>query len=211
VPIQLEGDLKAQHLTFPAAKKMEEDYVLALPHGVAVKEIELCRGGQSHEEVVTALYEQLRPALVRYAYHLAASTRDAEDLVQIAFLQLFDHLNRGSEIKNLRGWIYRAVHSLVTNHVTRLERRQSLISDWFSDVPLTDEETVEVQMSRRQEIEKALLILGDMERESLMLRAEGLSYQEIGDVLEISAKSVSVYLARGLKKFSKYHEDENLK
>jgi DNA-directed RNA polymerase specialized sigma24 family protein len=33
-----------------------------------------------------------------------------------------------------------------------------------------------------------------------LLRAEGLSYAEIGQVLEISAKSVSVYLARGVKK-----------
>ena len=34
-----------------------------------------------------------------------------------------------------------------------------------------------------------------------MLRAEGLSYLEIAETLDISAKSVSVYLARGLKKF----------
>jgi DNA-directed RNA polymerase specialized sigma24 family protein len=33
-----------------------------------------------------------------------------------------------------------------------------------------------------------------------MLRSEGLSYQEIGEVVGISHKAVSVYLARGLKK-----------
>jgi len=32
----------------------------------------------------------------------------------------------------------------------------------------------------------------------LVLRAEGLSYEEIANILEISPKSVSVYLARGL-------------
>jgi DNA-binding CsgD family transcriptional regulator len=41
-----------------------------------------------------------------------------------------------------------------------------------------------------------------------MLRAEGLSYQEIAEVLEISAKSVSVYLARGLRKFENRHEQK---
>ena len=40
-----------------------------------------------------------------------------------------------------------------------------------------------------------------------MLRAEGLSYQEIADVLDTTAKSVSVYLARGLKKFESRNED----
>jgi RNA polymerase sigma factor (sigma-70 family) len=189
---------------------MEEDQVLALPRGVMVKELETRRSGQSDEEVVTALYEQLRPALVKYAYHLAGSARDAEDLVQIAFLQLFDQLHHGSEIKNVRGWVYRAVHSLAINHVSRLERRQSLIKEWFSDAPVNDLDTAEERLTRTQEIEKALSILGEMERESLMLRAEGLSYQEIGEVLEVSPKSVSVYLSRGLKKFSAYHEhDEN--
>jgi len=41
-----------------------------------------------------------------------------------------------------------------------------------------------------------------------MLRVEGLSYQEIADVLETSAKSVSVYLARGLKKFDSRYENK---
>jgi|ERR1051325_5649811 RNA polymerase sigma-70 factor (ECF subfamily) len=190
---------------------MEEDQVLALPPGVMVKEIEARRSGQSDEEVVTALYEQLRPALVKYAYHLAGSARDAEDLVQIAFLQLFDQLHHGSDIKNVRGWVYRAVHSLAINHASRLERRQSLIKEWFSDASATDLDTAEERLTRTQEIEKALSMLGEMERESLMLRAEGLSYQEIGEVLEVSAKSVSVYLSRGLKKFSAYHENEDNK
>ena len=58
-------------------------------------------GEGSNEEVVTALYEQLRPALLGYVYHLTGSARDAEDLVQIAFLQLFDQLSRRSEIRNV--------------------------------------------------------------------------------------------------------------
>jgi RNA polymerase sigma factor (sigma-70 family) len=61
---------------------------------------------------------------------------------------------------------------------------------------------------RLQEIEQALGLLAERERHCLMLRAEGLSYQEIGDVLEISAKSVSVYLARGLRKFETRYEND---
>jgi len=165
------------------------------------------RSGQSTEEVVTALFQQLRPSLVSYAYHLTGSSRDAEDLVQIAFLQLFDQLSHRSDIRNLRGWIYRAVHSLAISNV-RGEQRGALISEWFSDVETTDSQTAEQTLIRRQEIERALSLLGERERHCLMLRAEGLSYQEIGDVLEISAKSVSVYLARGLRKFETHYEDD---
>ena len=55
-------------------------------------------------------------------------------------------------------------------------------------------------MIRRQQVRQVLGGLNERERRCLMLRAEGLSYKEIGDVLEMSAKSVSVYLTRGLKK-----------
>jgi RNA polymerase sigma-70 factor, ECF subfamily len=186
---------------------MEEDFALPLPRVLAMNEVDTRRSSGNNEEVVTALYEQLRPALLGYVYHLTGSARDSEDLVQIAFLQLFDQLSQRSEIKNVRGWIYRAVHSLAITHVTRSHRRDSLIREWLADAPTEDVQTVEESLARREEIEKALQVVNERERHCLMLRADGLSYQEIGEVLEISAKSVSVYLARGLKKFETRHEN----
>jgi len=181
---------------------MEEDFAIPLPRVFAMNEADTRRSQHSNEEIVTALYEQMRPALLGYVYHLTASTRDAEDLVQIAFLQLFDQLGHRSEIKNLRGWIYRAVHSLAINHASRSHRRDFLIKEWLGDTETDEEESVEEVLARREEIERALQMVNERERHCLMLRAEGLSYQEIAEVLEISAKSVSVYLARGLKKFA---------
>ena len=130
-----------------------------------------------------------------------------EDLIQIAFIQLFQQLSRRSDIRNMRGWIYRAVHSLAISN-TRVSHRASVIKQWFSDAETADVQTVEQELVQRQEIERALSVLGERERHCLMLRAEGLSYQEIADVIEISAKSVSVYLARGLKKFGTQNEED---
>jgi RNA polymerase sigma-70 factor (ECF subfamily) len=187
---------------------MEEDFALPLPRALAMKDADARGTGRSNEEIVTALYEQLRPALVGYVYHLTGSSRDAEDLVQIAFLQFFDQLNRRAEIRNVRGWIYRAVHSLAVNHVTRSRRHDSLIREWLADAEGETVESAEEALARRDEIVKALQLVNERERHCLMLRAEGLSYQEIAEVLEISAKSVSVYLARGLRKFENRHEQK---
>ncbi len=186
---------------------MEDDRAFPLPRALTLEEVDARRSGQSTEEVVAALYEQLRPPLLSYAYHLTGSIGDSEDLVQIAFLQLFDRLGRRSDIRNLRGWIYRAVHSLAVSHA-RVAHRDSVIREWFSDAETSDAQTAEEELALRQEIEQALSVLGERERHCLMLRAEGLSYQEIAEVIEISAKSVSVYLARGLKKFGTQYEDE---
>lgn len=186
---------------------MEEDFAVALPRVLVMNEADFRRSGQSNEEVVTALYEQLRPALLSYVYHLTGSTLDSEDLVQIAFLQLFDHLCHRAEIRNVRGWVYRAVHSLAINHICRSHRRDSLIKEWFSESTHEDVPSAEEVLAWKEEITRLLRRVNERERNCLMLRVEGLSYQEIAEVLEISAKSVSVYLARGLKKFGTQHEN----
>lgn len=153
------------------------------------------------EKVVENLYVNLRPALLSYVYHLVSSIVEAEDLIQIAFLQLYKHLEQEKEIHNPRAWLYRVVHNLAIEGVRQAVKRETLLQQWFLDQGETSQESAEEDVIRREQIENSLQMLNERERFCLVLRAEGLSYQEIGDILEISAKSVSVYLARGLKKF----------
>jgi len=184
------------------------DETLSLPQPISLSLDDIRRGNSDPAEVVTDLYVKLRPALVSYVYHLTGSSRDAEDVVQIAFLQLFDRLNEKTEIHNIRGWIYRVVHNIAIDDVRQTGRRQTIFKKWFPDYESQiDDKTAEDALLKRELIERALAMLNEREQRCLMLRAEGLSYQEIAEVLEISAKSVSVYLARGLKKFESRNED----
>src|SRR5258708_16464245 len=102
---------------------------LSLPQPLSISSDEIRRGNPNTEDLVTDLYVKLRPALVSYVYHLIGSTRDAEDVVQIAFLQLFDQLNDQAEIRNVRGWLYMVVHNLAIEQVRRSHgRREPLLS-----------------------------------------------------------------------------------
>ena len=185
------------------------DEILSLPKPFSLNLEEMRRDNPNAEDIVTDLYVRLRPSLLSYVYHLIGSTRDAEDLVQVAFLQLFNQLNEKAEIQNVRGWLYRVVHNLAMDQVRQIDRKETFFKKWFSgydekaDIPSAEQVLIE-----REQIEKSLALLNEKEQCCLMLRAEGLSYQEIADVLETSAKSVSVYLARGLKKFESKNEDK---
>lgn len=185
------------------------DEILSLPKPFSINLEEIRRGNPDAEDFVTELYVKLRPSLLSYVYHLIGSTRDAEDLVHIAFLQLFDQLSQKTEIQNVRGWLYRVVHNLAIEQVRQVDRREALFKKWFTDyAEKADVPSAEQALIEREQIEKSLALLNEKEQRCLMLRAEGLSYQEIADVLETSAKSVSVYLARGLKKFESKNEDK---
>src|SRR5258708_29327572 len=108
---------------------MDEVLSLAKPFSLNIEEIR--RSSPGTEDFVTDLYVKLRPSLISYVYHLIGSTRDAEDVVQVAFIQLFDQLNAEVDIKNVRGWLYKVVHNLAIDQVRRLDRRETLFTQWF--------------------------------------------------------------------------------
>lgn len=181
---------------------------LSISRAFGFEQAERARKSERLEETVVDLYATLRPSLLGYAYQLISSTGDAEDLVQVAFLRLFDQLSRKAHIQNLRSWLYRVVHNLAIDHLRRQGKQESAITEWLAQQELNNVNgSTEDTLIQKQRILRSLESLNERERHCLRLRSEGLSYKEIAEVLAISAKAVSVYLARGLKKFEVRNEE----
>jgi len=181
--------------------KMEREAILNLSRVFGFEQTEEQRKSQKLEETLVELYATMRPSLIGYAYQVVGSTGDSEDLVQVAFLKLFDHLQRNAKILNVRSWLYRVVHNLAIDHVRRRGAHDNAVAGWVADRALADHATsAENELIQQQKVAGCMAMLNERERQCLALRAEGLSYQEVGEVLGISHKSVSVYLVRGLKK-----------
>lgn len=181
---------------------MAQEHIWNLPRVLGLDRSENQRQSEDLEQTVVELYCTMRPPLLGYAYHVIGSSGEAEDLVQNAFLKLFDQLRRDTKILNLRSWLYRVVHNMAIDHARRKGIQDSLNAEWLAQRILCDvPHSAENELIRRQNIARSLQGLNERERQCLLLRAEGLSYAEIGEVLGTSPKAVSVYLARGLKKF----------
>jgi len=158
----------------------------------------------STDDVVSESYAMMRPAMLAYSYQIVRSRRDAEDVVQGAFLRLCDALRKGVAIRNVRGWIVRVVHNLAIDSMRVSSRTAAPFDVDVSELDApAGATTQEEDLIRTTTIAHALSRLNERERLCLMLRAEGLTYQEIGEMVGISAKSVSVYLVRGLRKLRK--------
>jgi RNA polymerase sigma-70 factor, ECF subfamily len=145
------------------------------------------------------LYASARPALANYIRQMVRSAAEAEDIVQSAFLKTFDQA-ADRRIDNLRGWLYRVAHNLAIDSLRRRAFHEDAVSEWVHTKPKVTSTSAEQSSINRQAVELALQLLNERERACLLLRADGLSYAEIGETLDISAKSVSVYLTRALKK-----------
>jgi len=153
---------------------------------------------------VTDLYRELRKPLLRYLVCLGLSMDEAQDTVQDAFLSLHRHLASGGSNENIRSWVFRVAHNQARNRQTSYHRRFGEPLDAEIDVMLdrTTPERLVLEKEKFRQLEKAIRQLTESERGCLLLRAEGLRYREISDVLGISTSTVGDTVSRAIKKLA---------
>lgn len=158
----------------------------------------------SLEDEVTSFFDELHDPLIRYLMSFRLGIHDAEDVIQEVFLALFRHLRAGKPRTNIRGWIFRVAHNLGLKR--QRKGPESLApnvqnSELPADPGLNPEEEL-LHIQRTTRLLAVVRALPDRHRHCLFLRAEGLRYREIADVLGISVGSVAIALERSLKRLS---------
>jgi RNA polymerase sigma-70 factor (ECF subfamily) len=152
----------------------------------------------------TTLYRELRKPLLRYLVCLGLSSDEAQDVVQDAFLSLHRHLASGGPQENIKGWLFRVAHNQARNRQNRYDRNFSAPGDPelnSASLDATPERAV-LEKEKFQQLGKAIRLLSASERECLLLRASGLRYREIGEVLGIATSTVSDTVDRAIKKLA---------
>jgi RNA polymerase sigma-70 factor, ECF subfamily len=151
--------------------------------------------GSSFEEVVLPHLD----AGYRLARWLMRNEHDAEDVVQEASLRAFRYF-RTFTGGNGRAWFLRIVRNTCCGW---RGRSVQALTDPFdeeqhhSERPPSDPETLLLQTDIATLVERAMSNLPDRFRQLLVLRElEGLSYQELADVLEIPIGTVMSRLSR---------------
>jgi RNA polymerase sigma-70 factor (ECF subfamily) len=157
------------------------------------------------EEEVVGLFDQLQDRLLRYLLSLGLPAAEGEEIVQETFLALFQHLQRGKPRHNLRGWVFQVAHNLALKQrkATQRNRQNLLEHGWTSTDRALDPEQQLVTNQRQVRLASVLQALPEQDRRCLSLRAEGLTYREIAQVLEMSLGSVSLSLGRSLARFAR--------
>lgn len=149
------------------------------------------------------LFDGLRVALLRYLSSFPLSLDDSEDVVQDAFLSLYQQLECGRSIQRVRAWLFRTVHNLALKKRMRFQRGiasidSALVPEHFVSDPARNPEEQLVFNRRRKRIQAVIEALPEQNRWCLYLRAEGLRYREIARVLNMSLGAVFNSLQQSL-------------
>ena len=154
-------------------------------------------------EPIVELYDELRPALFGYLVCLGLMPEQADDIIQDAFVQLFRVLQTGSDVNNPRSWLFRVARNLSFN-LQKRERRLVSTSDLQPAALLAavksgaDPEEIYVHNERLQLLAAAVAQLPERQRECLHLRAEGLRYREIAEVMGTTTSGVAEAVKRAV-------------
>lgn len=143
-------------------------------------------------------FEQLvrrhTPAVYRIAWRLLGQRADAEDVVQETWLAAWRHLPGFRGDAALSTWLYR----LTTNQALNARRRPPPSMPLAETAAVCGSAEEGAQQSGRQAaVRAAVLRLPPTQRAPLVLREfEGLRYDEIAAMLEISVPAVKSRLHR---------------
>jgi RNA polymerase sigma-70 factor (ECF subfamily) len=148
-----------------------------------------------------ALFRATHGALVRYAATFTHDEAVGRDLVQDAFVRIWERRATLDPDRSLKALLYRTVRNLALNRARDRQNRLDLLTGYAPNVyhePMPDAHTEGRELRRRLEV--WIEALPERQREALRLsRFEGLSHDEIADVMDVSPRTVNNHLVKALR------------
>ena len=162
--------------------------------------IEACRQGD--QEAFAVLFEAHRDKVFSIALRFSGDRAAAMDIAQEAFLKLLAHIKDFRQDARFDTWLYRVVVNACLDHQRRRRRLLPVIEDLLDSIrPSKDNALTNLlQAEAADYVRRTVARLAPEYRVVVVLRyTEGLSYEEIAEILGCSKGTVASRLSRAHK------------
>lgn len=148
------------------------------------------------------LFKKYYLPLTRFAWRYVGSKAIAEELTQDLFTILWETRHKWETPGSVRSYLYKSVKNLSLNHLKHQSVQDKYDPEWMGQY-----ESPEIEFRdevREEQIRKAIgNAIEELPPRSKMVyklhRYDGLTYEEIADVMDISVKTVESQMTRALK------------
>jgi len=148
---------------------------------------------------VASLFELHASGLYRLALAMLREPEAAQDVVQETFVRLIGQMRAHGPLSHPRGWLY-----TVAAHACRdRQRRMGRWLPWMIERDARRAPETPDRFDNKRAVLDAIRALPSRDRLLIALRAQGLSYHEIGDASGIRQTSVGRLLTRALDRLQK--------
>ena len=168
--------------------------------GTIMDDIQLIeRVGEGDQNAFADLVSRHTRRFYAAAFRIVMNKDDAEDVVQSAFLKLWDGRAKWKSGKGARftTWFYRIVYNEALDHISRrrVNKQQQLPEYLQSDDPNADDMLWAAEQG--DAVMDALTELPERQRTAMVLfYCEDLSQKEVADIMNITPKAVESLTGR---------------
>lgn len=150
----------------------------------------------------------LHTQLYRTAFRLMGNAMDAEDMVQEAYLKLWERCNDLGHVANMEAYCTSLIRHICIDAFRR--KRPEEDSPPPEEFPFTDNEDAATALERQDEAEQLTSFINRLpegQRTVMTLHdVEGCSYEEIEEATGFTAVNIRVMLSRARKKIREQME-----
>ena len=147
------------------------------------------------------LYREFLPRIYAYVRAQVGSSVDAEDVTSEVFMNAYTAYGRYQpQATSPAAWLFRIARNAALDHHRRSGRRERLERTLASQ-PAGREDPAEMAEDRLRynELLQALSALSERQREAISLRSVGLSFEEVGALLDCSEDAAKMLYHRALR------------
>ncbi len=154
------------------------------------------------------LFQKYSPRLTKYAAHILGNTKEAEDLVQDVFLDIWEKRTNPDAKKNIPAFLYAIMHNKCINHLKARIVKEKYI---HRQVKFETEELYHISFNHsggfisfdeklHAELEGLIKKMPQQCGTAFRLRwIEGKKIREIAEIMDISSTMVDKHLAKGME------------
>lgn len=152
------------------------------------------------------LVQKYKNPLTNFVYRFLGDYEACIDVVQETMIKVYRYKDTYSSVAKFSTWIYTIAGNLARTEYRRQRRRQffsiSDVGDEHKTFDIPDEtyrpDVITDSGIKDEIIQKALLKVSDAYREAVILRdVQGLSYEEIAEILGVNEGTVKSRINRG--------------
>ena len=161
--------------------------------------------GELYEEII----KRYKNGVYSLCMRMIRNNEDAKDLAQDAFIKAYQNLDKYNSEYKFSTWIFKVASNLCVDHLRKL-KTQTLPYDDKLSMPhdTASAEDIYIHKSNKRQIEKAIQDLPEEYRVLVILyHKEGLSYEEMSDMLKLPMSKVKNRLHRARNRLKEVLKD----
>ena len=151
---------------------------------------------QAIDDTVTAVFLANQPSLERYARSMTRDVDAAADICQEVFIKLLVIAREGRMPDVPGAWMHRVAHNIVVSAARRKNTNERTVERLAESASVPSTEDAVIRRERDALVRHALTSVRPVERQAMILAAQGYRAGEIGDQMGRTAIATRTLLCR---------------